>query len=500
LNRSTLHAPERQCGAATEVERAMSQISMSALRDLQRLILRLNVGTDLQTTLQEVVDGVVEGLGFDVAVVNLVHDPEFVQVVAVAGSEEATAALLGEVGTEADWLGALKVAEEWGALRFVDHEHFVVGMSELPTWVPDLQVSDEPDAWHPLDALFAPLHSPAGELIGVLSVDLPANRRKPNELQRELLEMYAVQAAIAIDNARLTEALRAEERQLAASERAFRAAFESAPVGMSLLDLRDRPGRYLRVNDAMCRILGYTAEQLLDTAYADITHPDDRREDDAAMARALAGTQDIHRVEKRYLRADGEWVWVSLNTSVVRDSEGRALYGITQFEDISARHHAHLELTRRARLDPLTGLPNRTSLHERVEQSLITAAKSGRPGAVLFCDLDRFKPVNDTHGHKIGDRVLGVVARRLETQVRSGDTAARFGGDEFVIVADGISGVELDHLVERLQVAVARPIDIDGIAVSISMTVGRIAVPTDGGTTSDGLIDRADAAMYRLKR
>src|SRR4051794_1262911 len=319
---------EASAAQGTEVAGRMSPLNLSALRDLQRLILRVNAGTDLHTTLQAVVDGVVEGLGFEVAVVNLVHDPDFVQVVAVAGPDEVTAALLGEVGTMQDWDRALEVAEEWGALRFVHHDAFVEDEG-LPTWVPDLEVSDEPDAWHPLDALFAPLTSPAGEVIGVLSVDLPVDRRYPDPLRRDLLEMFAVQAAIAIDNARLTEALRAEERRLAASERAFRVAFESAPVGMSVLDLHGNPGHYLRVNEAMCRTLGYSADQLVGRPYADTPPPDDRDKDDTAMARALAGRQDLHRVEKRYRRSDGEWVWVSLSTSVVRDGSGNALYGIT---------------------------------------------------------------------------------------------------------------------------------------------------------------------------
>jgi diguanylate cyclase (GGDEF)-like protein/PAS domain S-box-containing protein len=476
----------------------VGDVSLSALRNLQQLILRLNTGSDLNATLQAVVDGVVEGLGFQVAVVNLVHDPEFVQVVAVAGSDEATSALLGEVGTIASWDRALEVAQVWGGLRFVGHDVFTED-ADLPTWVPDVPVGDGPDSWHPLDALFAPLHSPAGELIGILSVDLPIDGRRPDDMRCELLEMFAVQAAIAIDNARLAEALRAEQRQLAASERAFRVAFEMAPVGMSVVDLHGRPGHYLRVNDAMCRILGYPPDQLIGRSYVDITHPDDCGPDNLAMAQAIAGRLDVHRNEKRYRRADGGWVWVSLSTSVVRDATGQALVGITQFEDVSDRRLAHQELTRRARLDPLTGLLNRSSLHERVEEAIDVAQRTGREGTLLFCDLDRFKPVNDTYGHAVGDRVLGVVARRLESHVRAGDTAARYGGDEFVLVADGLSGDELFHLIARLRRAVARPVDVDGAVVSVGMSVGRVAIPVDGSASADRLIDAADAAMYRAK-
>ena len=235
----------------------MSDLSLLAIRDLQRLILRVNGGLDLATTLQAVADGVVEGLGFGVAVVNLVHDADFVQVVAVAGSEEATATL-GETGTLAGWAKALAAADKWGGLRFVPHDHFAD--DDLPTCVPDIPVSDDPEAWHPMDALFRPPESATGELIGILSVDLPIDGRRPGPLQQELLEMFAVQAALAIDNARLTDALHTEQGRLRASEAAFRLAFEAGPVGMSVFDLRDEPGRFLRVNNAMCRMLGYSRD------------------------------------------------------------------------------------------------------------------------------------------------------------------------------------------------------------------------------------------------
>jgi diguanylate cyclase (GGDEF)-like protein/PAS domain S-box-containing protein len=308
-----------------------------------------------------------------------------------------------------------------------------------------------------------------------------------------------VQASIAIDNARLTEALRTEQLRLRESEHAFRLTFEAAPVGMSVLDLRDKPGSFLRVNDAMCRMLGYTSEQLLALSFAEITHPDDLDDGFAAMQRAMSGAEDSYRTEKRYVRADGRPVWVSLSTSVVRDAEGEALYSITQFEDISDRRRAHLELTRLARLDPLTGLLNRTSLLECVDEAIAHARRHGQPGALLFCDLDKFKPVNDEHGHAVGDQVLAVVARRLESQVRAGDTTARFGGDEFVIVAENLVGQELDELIERLRSAVAAPIEINGTLFSVAMTIGHVSIDPEAADNPAELLQSADAEMYRLK-
>jgi diguanylate cyclase (GGDEF)-like protein/PAS domain S-box-containing protein len=330
-------------------------------------------------------------------------------------------------------------------------------------------------------------------MVGVLSVDLPRDGRKPGELQREMLEMYATQAGIAIDNARLAEKLRD-------SEEAFRVAFENAPFGMSLVDFTPgSAGRFLRVNEAMCRMLNYSRRELQDRGIADITHPDDAPADEKVLADAISGATDRYQLEKRYLRADGRPVWVSLQTSVVRDNAGTALYGISQFEDISDRRAEHQELTRRALVDPLTGLLNRASLADRVEAAIHEARRTRRPGAVLFCDLDAFKPVNDTHGHAVGDQVLAIVAKRLESQVRARDTAARFGGDEFVVVAEDLDDEMLAELVTRLRDAVAAPIDVAGVTVELAVTVGAVTVTGADGETADSLVAAADVDMYRRK-
>ena len=469
----------------------MAHVSIAALRDVQRLIVRLNAGSDLAVTLRAVVDGVVEGLGFEVAVVSLVHDDRTVEAVAVAGPQDVSDTLLGRRTPLDKWERAFARSQAWGALRFEPHE--MADLDDIPSWVPDLPVVDDPSAWHPLDALYAPLHSISGDLVGVLSVDLPRDGRQPGELQREMLEMYATQAGIAIDNARLAERLRE-------SEEAFRLAFENAPFGMSIVDFSPgSTGRFLRVNEAMCRMLGYSRRELQDRGIADITHPDDVPADKRVIADAARGDIDRYHLEKRYLRSDGQPVWVSLQTSVVRDNAGTALYGISQFEDVSDRRAEHQELTRRAFVDPLTGLLNRASLSDRVEEAIHEARRTRRPGAVLFCDLDDFKPVNDTHGHAVGDQVLAIVAKRLESQVRARDTAARFGGDEFVLVADDLAGAMLDELVARLQDAVAAPIDVAGVTVELSVTVGTVAVTGADGETAESLVAAADVDMYQRK-
>ncbi len=469
----------------------MSDVSLPAMRELQRLILRLSAGADLRSTLRAVVDGVVEGLGFTVAVVNLVHDDGTVEVVTVAGPAEVSETLLGTTSDLATWQHEIDRAQPLGQLRYLPFTE--PDVTHLTTWVPDIPVSDDPEAWHPMDALFAPLFSISGRLVGVLSVDLPVDGRRPDDVQCALLEMFATQAGIAIDNARLLARVRA-------SEESFRLAFENAPVGMSLVDFSpDSTGRFLRVNEAMSRMTGHSRRHLERLAIADLTHPADRASDDDVIRRVQAGEIDRYQLEKRYLHADGHLVWVSLQTSVVRDGEGTALYGISQFEDVGDRRAEHQELTRRARIDPLTGLLNRAALTERVQAAIDAARRSDRMGAVLFCDLDAFKPVNDTLGHAFGDQVLAIVAHRLEAQVRTGDTAARFGGDEFVIVTDDLGDTEMLDLVERLQAAVAAPVDVGGMSVAMAVTVGRTRITGDPGETPDGLIAAADVDMYLRK-
>jgi diguanylate cyclase (GGDEF)-like protein/PAS domain S-box-containing protein len=474
-----------------EVDRTVSDVSLPAMRELQRLILRLSAGSDLQSTLRAVVDGVVEGLGFGVAVVNLVQDDGTVEVVTVAGPTEASEALLGQSSDVATWQAEIDRAKPLGQLRYLA---FTEPDNEaITSWVPDIPVSDDPDAWHPLDALFAPLYSISGTLVGVLSVDLPSSGLRPDDVQRALLEMFATQAGIAIDNARLMSRVRA-------SEESFRIAFENAPIGMSLVDFNpEDAGRFLRVNEAMARMTGHSRRHLETLSISDLTHPADRATDAEVVRRVMAGEIERYQLEKRYVHADGHHVWVSLQTSVVRDSEGTAVYGISQFEDIGDRRAEHQELTRRARIDPLTGLLNRSALTERVQNAVDAARRTGRLGAVLFCDLDAFKPVNDTLAHAFGDQVLAIIAHRLEAQVRTGDTIARFGGDEFVIVTEDLGDTEMLDLVERLQLAVSAPVDVGGVAVTLAVTVGRARVSGHRDETPDGLIAAADVDMYLRK-
>ncbi|GAA3337196.1 hypothetical protein GCM10020358_12590 [Amorphoplanes nipponensis] len=190
-----------------------SDPQLQALRALHAVTKRVHASLDLTQTLDAVVTGVVEASGFGLAAVNLVEDNGDYSTVAVAGNDEVRRELLGTRGAAENWQELFDRAERWGSLYFVDHRKGVP--ESLYVWVPDIEPSDDPEMWHPLDSLFAPLMAPSGDWVGVLSVDLPADGRRPDIHQQEILALFAEHAAIAIQHARLHSQL---ERSQAEAE------------------------------------------------------------------------------------------------------------------------------------------------------------------------------------------------------------------------------------------------------------------------------------------
>jgi diguanylate cyclase (GGDEF)-like protein/PAS domain S-box-containing protein len=223
------------------------------------------------------------------------------------------------------------------------------------------------------------------------------------------------------------------------------------------------------VNRAFCDLVGYPSGELLGMSVADITYPDDLASTLQMLDDAVTGCTDQNRAEKQYLRRDDSTVWVSITSSMILDS-GENLRTVTQVQGITATKAAEAVLAHRATHDDLTGLLNRTGLHRRLAAALTHQFQSAKtstavgPGAVLYCDLDGFKEVNDTHGHAAGDTVLQVVADRARQQVRGRDAVARLGGDEFVIVAEQLDLSEADALATRIRAAISTPMRIDTVS------------------------------------
>ncbi|MEV0796122.1 diguanylate cyclase [Kribbella sp. NPDC050281] len=469
-------------------------VRLTAIRRLYEVSARMGAGRSLAETLQAVVDGVVDGLGFGIAVLNLRHPDGKFEVIAVAGSPEAREALLGTVSAADIFDGEFAIADKWGGLRFVPHERLPEG--EVVGWVPEIPVSDDPAAWHPLDALFAPLHSSDGELVGMLAVDLPEDQRRPGPIHRELLEIFATQAGLAIDKARLTDQLLAEKTRLEASETTFRMVFEGAGNGMATIAFDgSEAGRIVRVNDAFCRITGYAAAQLIGVPMVDFLRDEEPAQSQRELEELARGNR-TYRFERIFTQPGGNEIWLGGTATIVAQGAGLPRILLIQIDDVTARKDAERELRHHAAHDPLTGLPNRRLLQHRFAAVLERTRASGRPGAVLFCDLDHFKLVNDGYGHEAGDRALREIATRLAAEVRHGDTVARLGGDEFAILAEDIVDEDLATLITRLETAVSRP--LPGITIEVSTSIGTAPI-TPGSTDLDTLLHTADQAMYDAK-
>jgi diguanylate cyclase (GGDEF)-like protein/PAS domain S-box-containing protein len=295
---------------------------------------------------------------------------------------------------------------------------------------------------------------------------------------------------------------RTAEASRIAAEGLFRAVFDGSPVATAVVDL---DGHFVQVNDALAMICGRTADDLVGRSFAEITHPDDLAVDEELLAEVRAGRRNGYQMEKRFVHRAGHEVWGELTVSTVRDATGTITHFVSHVEDISGRKaligmaESSDELAYWATHDHLTGLPNRRYLDSYLSASIGPRRRADDRLVVLFLDLDDFKPVNDEHGHQIGDEVLRVIARRLRNAAREDELVARYGGDEFVVVTTRArTAYDVSLLAERILGAVRTPIvglTDDAIRVGASVGIGH----GTGDDDPDEVLRRADAASYRAK-
>ena len=312
---------------------------------------------------------------------------------------------------------------------------------------------------------------------------------------------------------------RQTERLRRQSEEFFRNAFDHAATGMALAD---EDGRWLKTNRALCELVGFAEEELLQVASGTLMQSEDLQKQRAGVEELKAGRADRHQLEMRFTHKDGRTVWALVTQSLVRDERGRPQTLISQIQDVTERKRAEDRLRHQSLHDALTGLPNRLYLDERLRRGIERANQD--PDfrlAVLFLDLDRFKMINDSLGHAAGDELLITVAERLRQCVRGGDpeggigpadvagdgggsnpghTVARLGGDEFTVLLEGLrSPGDAERVAARILRELGRPLELGGQQIRSAASIGIVHAASGRYAAPPQLLADADAALYKAK-
>jgi diguanylate cyclase (GGDEF)-like protein len=500
---------------------------------------------DLVGALDRIAAVIADTLGYATVAVNL-HRPEWddFEAITVHGSTAARAVVLGQASTWEQWAPFIAARFERRGAHHVPAGSLPDRADGMAFYTPAASPSSAPDQWDPDDLLLAVMRRANGDVLGILSVDEPADGRRPGDEDLDRLVALAQVAALAV-----------EQAQDARRDATHRAALERLlSVSSRIADQRSRGG----VLDAVCagirdalrfqRVAVLLADEgrplrpaatagwaLHDPVFAHVALTLDQ------LAPMLQPCHDRHGC---YLleREDAEAL-LHLHTTIYRSqSNGRGPYawdrhwlvvpllgadsrprGVIWVDDPSDRLLPSRErlqalrlfadqaaaaldaardfeaTTHRADHDPLTGLANRAMLAERLRHALQRVKRADTSVAVLFIDLDNFKHANDTLGHTAGDELLRVTAARIDDDLRPGDTVARFGGDEFVAICEDVSGAEeAMDVAERLRTLLAEPIPLATGVAHVTASIG-VALPDRPDRSADALLQAADRAMYEAK-
>ncbi|WP_244612986.1 sensor domain-containing diguanylate cyclase [Modicisalibacter radicis] len=294
---------------------------------------------------------------------------------------------------------------------------------------------------------------------------------------------------------RMASSRRETETRLHDRQAFLDAVLASSPVGMFVYNL-DGEIRY--VNPAMIELTGYSLDQFRDKGHAERAHPDDRDDVADLWRSSLMSGRDFQR-QYRYLKANGEVIWVEVHASLVRLETGLPLGFVGTLKDITEHQQVAALQRWEAEHDPLTGLLNRRGFERRLEEALADWVKGRVPAALILFDLDHFKPINDEGGHALGDEMLKMIADTIGTRVRKSDFLARYGGDEFAVLMPGCGLEQARQTAEALRRAVETlSVSHDGATYRVTLSLG-VTDLRSGDSNSDHPMRRADRASYLAK-
>jgi diguanylate cyclase (GGDEF)-like protein/PAS domain S-box-containing protein len=354
-----------------------------------------------------------------------------------------------------------------------------------------------------------PYRNPIENLVDRFAAGQPAERIVSHNINgirkdRSQLEARVSLSPIAFENRQTIfvtiidqTALNTAKQGLKESEARFRAMFKFAPIGMAIIGI---DGRWLKVNSELCEMLGFTEDELLSRTMLDLTHPEDMHGSLNLLHQSVSGELDQYRMQARYFHKNGNTVWISSSICKILDAAGNPLHLIAQMENITDAK-SNQELVQHLEYhDVLTNLPNRRLLIDRINQNLMQAKRHKRLMAVILLDIDDFRQINETYGHKVGDEMLKIVAERLSKCVRSVDTISRQGGDEFVVVLAEISKAQDAQIVANAILKdISEPISVGHLELHTTTSLG-IAIYSPGSSDDvERLLEKARKALFEVK-
>ena len=455
-----------------------------------RAVRDLGSAESLDEALQRIVDHVVDLLDFKGAALNILDESGDLIVRAVSGPD-GVQELVGSRASRTQWLALLARCAPNGRLYFLDHRQSDdPEIAAVPGWVEadDSGVELPEGVWHAGDTLMAPLYDTHAELVGVLSVDMPAGTVQDTD-QRTALELFAAEAGSAL----LEWAARARaERARADAEHRFRIVWDSGLVAAAVVD---EFGEILEVNEQGATMLGWDAADLIGRNIFDAIPVENH---DAAHGRfdQLFASMGSWVQERQLQTREGRVMWTSMHAAMTLEGTPRRPVLVVQWIDITEQRDRADLLAHQLDHDPLTDLPNRRVLERRMAELF----DANVPFGVLYGDVDSFKGVVDALGHTASDQLIVQVAVRMRGVLGEESTLVRLSGDEFVVLVEGTGDPDaLADIADSLTAALEQPFDLEGVPTLVQMSVGVSGTREWHGHPVD-VLREADEALARAKR